>query len=442
MTASPMTEGSPSLAALLASREVVVFCGSGGVGKTSVAAAAALTAAARLGGKVLVLTIDPARRLADALGLEEFGNVARKVPLDAYAELGVEPRGELWAAMLDTKRSWDELVLRHAPDEATAYRILDNRMYHNVTSRFVQSHDYIAMERLFDVHASGEYDLIVIDTPPTRNAIDFLEAPARMAEFFGGRLLRWLTMPYRLGGGRGGRMINVASRPFYQMADRILGSQFLQDIAEFFLNFQSMYGGFVERANSVEQLLHDRRTTFAVVTTLEGAPLREAETFCHELTTRGFHLGALVLNKTLPEYLLSADGEHAAESLARDGSAIAAELAALDDPALDASALNDGALHDPVATARVLRTLADSFRNYQVVARREAELRVELGRFSSPGPEVVVSVPSFDADIADVRGLARIGEVLFAQGTGAHGAGAHGGGVVPSEHEPPGTITP
>lgn len=418
-----MTDAAPSLAALLASREVVVFCGSGGVGKTSVAAASALTAAARLGGKVLVLTIDPARRLADALGLEEFGNVARRVPLDAYAELGVEPRGELWAAMLDTKRSWDELVLRHAPDEATAYRILDNRMYHNVTSRFVQSHDYIAMERLYEVHASGEYDLIVIDTPPTRNAIDFLEAPARMAEFFGGRLLRWLTMPYRIGGGRGVRMLNVASRPFYQMADRVLGSQFLQDIAEFFLNFQSMYSGFVERAASVEQLLHDRRTTFAVVTTLEGAPLREAEIFCRELTGREFHLGALVLNKTLPDYLLSAEGEHAAEMLARDGDAIAQELAARGDAP---------PLGDATGTARVLRTLADSFRNYEVVARREAELRVELGRIVSPGPEVMVSVPSFDADIADVHGLARIGEVLFAQGTMA----------VPSESAPPGTIAP
>ena len=393
-----------SLAALLSTREVVVFCGSGGVGKTSTAAAAALTAAARLGGKVLVLTIDPAKRLADALGLEAFGNVARRVPLDAYAELGVEPRGELWAAMLDTKRSWDELVLRHAPDEATAYRILDNRMYHNVTSRFVQSHDYIAMERLYDVHASGEYDLIVIDTPPTRNAIDFLDAPARMADFFGGRLLRWLTMPYRLGGGRGGRVFNAASRPFYQMADRVLGSQFLQDIAEFFLNFQSMYGGFVERAHAVEALLHDRRTTFAVVTTLEGAPLREAETFCRELANRGFDLGALVLNKTLPEYLLSTDGEHAADVLGRESDAIAQEL----------SASGTAALADGAATARVLRTLADSFRNYEVVARREAELRTEFTRLPPPGPEVVLSVPAFPADIADARALARIGEVLFA----------------------------
>lgn len=402
-----MSEPSSSMASLLATREVIVFCGSGGVGKTSTAAAAALTAATRLGGKVLVLTIDPAKRLADALGLEAFGNVARRVPLDVYAELGVEPQGELWAAMLDTKRSWDELVLRHAPDEATAYRILDNRMYHNVTSRFVQSHDYIAMERLYDVHASGEYDLIVIDTPPTRNAIDFLEAPARMAEFFGGRLLRWLTMPYRLGGGRGGRVFNAASKPFYQMADRVLGSQFLQDISEFFLNFQSMYSGFSERAQAVEQLLHDRRTTFAVVTTLEGAPLREAELFCRELTARDLDLGALVLNKVLPDYLHSSDGDRAAEVFGRDSETMGLELAGLGIDALD----------DATANARVLRTLGDSFRRYEVVAQREAELRSELTRRSPTSPDVVVSVPAFSADITDARALVRIGEALFATGT-------------------------
>jgi len=395
------------LETLLATREVVVFCGSGGVGKTSTAAAAALAAAVHLGGKVLVLTIDPARRLADAMGLESFGNVARRVPLEQFAAAGIEPRGELWAAMLDTKRSWDELILRHAPDEATAYRILDNRMYANVTGRFVQSHDYIAMERLFDVHASGEYDLIIIDTPPTRNAIDFLDAPARMADFFGGRLLRWLTMPYRAGNGRGGRMINVASKPFYQMADRILGSQFLQDIAEFFLNFQSMYDGFVERAKSVEALMHDRRTSFAVVTTLEGAPLREAESFCAELVKRGYHLGALVLNKTLPDYLLAPAAETASAALSRDADALGAALAETGLPALA----------DASADAIVLRTLADSFRNYGVVARREAELRAELGRMApsgrEAGPEVVVRVPSLDTDISDLEGLMRIGQVLF-----------------------------
>jgi anion-transporting ArsA/GET3 family ATPase len=388
-----------SLESLLATKEIVVFCGSGGVGKTSVAAAAGVAAATRLGGKVLVLTIDPARRLADALGLEGFGNVEKQVPVEAFKAAGLEPRGELWAAMLDTKRSWDELVLRHAPDEETAYRILENRLYTNITGRFVQSHDYIAMERLFDIHTTGRYDLIVIDTPPTRNAIDFLEAPSRMSDFFGGRLLRWLTMPYRVGGRRGARVLNVASRPFYQLADRILGSQFLQDIAEFFLSFQSMYDGFVRRAEAVERLMHDRRTTFAVVTTLEGAPLREAQLFCEELIRRHFHLGALVLNKTLPDYLLSPDGARAADALCTEAGPLAEVLAGTGAPELA----------DAPRTARVLRTIGESFKNFAVVAKREAELKTELARV----PDVVVNVPNFEVDIYDVGGLARIGDCLF-----------------------------
>jgi len=390
-----------SLEALLAAKEIVVCCGSGGVGKTSVAAAAALGAATRLGGEVLVLTVDPARRLASALGLAGIGNVERLVPAEALAAAGLRPRGRLWAAMLDTKQSWDALVLRHAPDEETAYRILDNRLYHNLTARFVQSHDYIAMERLFEIHESGRFDLVVVDTPPSRNALDFLDAPRRMAEFFGGRLLRWLTAPYRVGGRRGARVLNVASRPFYQVADRILGSQFLQDIAEFFLNFQSMYDGFVERARAVERLLSDRRTTFAVVTTLEAAPLREAEVFCTELARRSFHLGALVLNKTLPGYLLDATAAAAADRCVRDAGPLGAALA---------QAGFDG-LGDPQRNARVLATVGDSFRNFAVVAAREAELRTELRRL----PECICDVPAFEADIADVAGLARITGHLFGE---------------------------
>jgi anion-transporting ArsA/GET3 family ATPase len=369
------------------------------VGKTSVAAAAALGASVRLGGKTLVLTIDPARRLATALGLDGIGNEAHRVPAELLKTAGHDPRGELWAAMLDTKQSWDDLVLRYAKDKETAYRILENRLYHNLTARFVQSHDYIAMERLFEIHASGEYDLIVIDTPPTRNAVDFLDAPARMADFFGGRLLRWLTLPYRVGGKRSARMINMASRPFYQIADRVLGSKFLEDIAEFFLNFQSMYDGFVTRAEAVERLLHDRRTTFAVVTTLEAAPLHEAEHFCAELHDRHFHLGALVLNKTLPDTLLDPAGHSAAERFCDDAGPLAEQLAALSNPALA----------DSARTARVLRTVGESFANFSVVAMREAELRAELAGV----PDVVVRVPSFAHDISDVDALAEICGALF-----------------------------
>jgi len=349
---------------------------------------------------VLVLTIDPAKRLADALGLEGIGNVERRVPDAVLRDCGLHPRGELWAAMLDTKASWDDLVLRHAPDEETAYRILDNRLYANLTSRFVQSHDYIAMERLYDLHSTGKYDLIVVDTPPSRNALDFLDAPQRMAEFFGGRLLRTLTMPYRLGGRRGARLVNFASKPFYQVADRILGTQFLQDIAEFFLNFETMYAGFVTRAHAVERLMHDRRTGFVVVTTLEGAPLREAEFFCTELTARDFHLAAMVLNRVMPDWLLDPAVATAAARLLDDADGIADALVATGDPSLA----------DPPRAARVLRTAAESFGNFEVVAAREAELRAELSRL----PEVVATVPTFTDDVHDVAGLWRISERLLA----------------------------
>src|ERR1700677_2161555 len=298
-----------SLDGLLATKEIVIACGPGGVGKTTTAAAAAVMAAVRHGSKVLVLTVDPAKRLADALGLDGLGNTEHRVPDEAFRAAGLKPRGQLWAAMLDTKESWDALIRRHAPDRQTRDEILANPLYQNISGRFVQSHDYIAMERLYEIHSESDYDLIVVDTPPTRNALDFLDAPQRMADFFSSRLLRWLIVPYR------SRLVNMATKPFYQVADRILGTQFLADISEFFILFQSMYAGFVERADAVTRLLSDRRTTFMVVSTLEATPVREAEFFSAQLTARKLHLGAVVLNKVLPDYLRDPAGAAVAERL-------------------------------------------------------------------------------------------------------------------------------
>ena len=298
---------------LLAAKDIVIACGPGGVGKTTTAAALAATAVIEQGGRVLVLTVDPARRLADALGLKGIGNDEVRIPDDVFTEAAAHPRGELWAAMLDMKQSWDDLIRTHAPDEETREQILANPLYQNISGRFVQSHDYIAMERLYEIHTEGKYDLIVVDTPPTRNALDFLDAPQRMADFFSSRLLRWLIVPYR------SRLVNLASRPFYQVADRILGTQFLADISEFFILFQSMYVGFVERAEAVTRLLSDRRTTFMVVSTLEATPVREAEFFSAELTKRQLNLGAIVLNKVLPEYLPRPQGGQAGPLHGRPG---------------------------------------------------------------------------------------------------------------------------
>jgi anion-transporting ArsA/GET3 family ATPase len=386
--AAPGTSVEP----LLAAKEIVICCGSGGVGKTTIAAAAAAMAAAHLGGKVLVITVDPARRLANALGLEQFGNVETQVPLALFADAGVEPRGELWAAMLDTRRSWDELVRSHAPDAATRDAILANPLYENITVRFVQSHDYIAMERLYEIHASGRYDLIVVDTPPTRNAIDFLEAPDRMADFFSSRLLRWLTVPAR------SRVFTMASKPFYMVADRILGSQFLQDIAEFFLLFQTMYDGFVDRARAVTRTLSDKRTSFVVVSTLEAAPVREAEFFIEALRDRRFPLGAVVLNKVLPDWFGDRAAATAAQRLCSDAG-----------PLADTVAKEAGLDVDPARLARVLSEVGESFRNFAVVASREAEQRAEL----AGDADAVATVPYADHDITDLPGLLELGEALW-----------------------------
>ena len=400
-----ITSKSGSIDGLLAAKEIVIACGPGGVGKTTTAAAAAVMAAVQQGGKVLVLTVDPAKRLADALGLEGIGNAERRVPDEVFRASGLRSRGELWVAMLDTKESWDDLIRRHAPDHQTRDEILANPLYQNISGRFVQSHDYIAMERLYEIHSEGDYDLIVVDTPPTRNALDFLDAPQRLADFFSSRLLRWLIVPYR------SKLVNAATKPFYQIADRILGTQFLADISEFFILFQSMYDGFVERAEAVGRLLSDRRTTFMVVSTLEAVPLREAEFFARELTDRHLHLGAIVLNKVLPGYLRDPGAAAVAETLKERAPELASELAS-SAPGSDPGSPGDGpggVLGDEDNLRRVLTEVAESFLNFRLVAIREGEERAHL----ATAPEVLATVPFFDTDIYDLAGLARLGEQIW-----------------------------
>ena len=380
---------------LLSAKEVVVACGPG---KTTISASLAATAAARLGGRVLVLTVDPARRLADALGVGGLGNVARRVPDEAFADAGARPKGELYAAMLDMSESWDALVRRHAPDPRTANEILANPLYRNITRRFAQGHDYIAMERLYELHEEGEYDLMVVDTPPSLNALDLLDAPGRMAEFFSSRLLRWLIVPYR------SRFVNFASRPFYQIADRILGSQFLEDLAGFFILFQTMRDGFVARAEAVNRLLRDVRTTFVVVTTLEAVPAMEAEQLIGSLRDRRLHLGLLVCNKVLPGSFSDPPVGRTAELLGQRADELAKSLAGR----LPVDRATSGR---PTAemVGRVLDEVARSFANFRLVATREAELLTEL----SATHEVTATVPYHPGHVTDLRGLLDVGAKIW-----------------------------
>jgi anion-transporting ArsA/GET3 family ATPase len=373
----------------------VVACGPGGVGKTTAAAALAATAAVRIGGRVLVVTVDPARRLADALGVGGLGNAATRVPPEAFAAAGVTPKGELYAAMLDMSESWDALVRRHAPDRQTAAQILANPMYQNITRRFAQGHDYIAMERLYELHEEGDYDLVVVDTPPSRNALDLLDAPTRMAEFFSSRLLRWLTVPYR------SRLVNLASRPFYQVADRILGSQLLQDLADFFILFQTMRDGFVDRADAVNRLLHDTRTTFLLVTTLEAVPAREAEEMMEALRDRRLHLGLLVCNKVLPSSLTDPAVARVADRLASTAAEIGGDVAAGLPKGSQASS--------PELVSRVLAEIAQSFANFRMVATREADLLADI----SAAHDVTATVGYLPGSVTDLSGLLGLGAAIW-----------------------------
>jgi anion-transporting ArsA/GET3 family ATPase len=274
----------------LDSASLVVVCGSGGVGKTTISAALGVRAALRDGKKVLVLTVDPARRLADALGLVEIGNKVVQVDLGDTA-------GELHIGMIDTKASWDDLVVRVAPSPDVAAKVTGNSLYRNLTERFVHSHDYIAMERLFDAHERGGYDLVVVDTPPSRNAIDVLDAPQRMLDFFGSKLLKFLTVPTR------SIVSTIAAKPFFLVANRILGAGFLGEVTNFFTLFRTMETGFVERNKRVMEVLRSNATSFVVVTTLENGPLHEARFLLGALRERNFGIGAVVANRAIDPHV-------------------------------------------------------------------------------------------------------------------------------------------
>jgi anion-transporting ArsA/GET3 family ATPase len=387
---------SSQLLSLLDSSKLLVVCGSGGVGKTTMSAALGALAAAHLHKKVLVLTVDPARRLADALGLQAIGNAVVQVDAKAFNEAGVVPQGQLFAAMIDTKASWDDLIHRHAPTPAIAQRVLANALYTNLTERFVHSHDYIAMERLYDVYQSGAYDLVVVDTPPSRNALDVLDAPKRMRDFFDSRLLQLLTTPAQ------SRVVSLMSKPFFQVADRILGARFLSSITEFFTLFRTMEKGFVERANKVESVLRNTDTKFAVVTTLEVAPAFEAEYLLAELQSRSFSLAALIANRVLPFDI----AQQTSAALANDRSLVGPET-------LQAAAASAG-LPAPSAEQckRVLDTLWRAAQDVVAASVVEQSRLDKLSHSCSKSGANVLTAQYVSGEITDMKGIVALGESL------------------------------
>ena len=359
--------------------QIIVCCGSGGVGKTTTSAALALRAA-ELGRKVVVLTIDPARRLAQSMGIEKLDNTPRPVPGIASAN----GEGSLDAMMLDMKRTFDEVVIAQAtPEKAKA--ILENPFYIALSSSFAGTQEYMAMEKLGQLHrasrAEGTYDLIVVDTPPSRSALDFLDAPERLSSFLDGRFIRLLLAPAK----GPAKMMSAGFGLVVSALNKIIGAQVLSDLKMFVTAFDTLFGGFRQRAENTFKLLQHEGTAFLVVAAPEPDALREAAYFVERLTGDDMPLAGLVVNRAspFPEGELSADeAMSAAAKLRKQGTG---EL-----------------------SAGLLRLHADRSR----IVEREAQLR---SRFAAAHPAVPTTVvPALASDVHDLDGLRRIGDLLAA----------------------------
>jgi anion-transporting ArsA/GET3 family ATPase len=374
----------------LGSLEVVICCGSGGVGKTTISAALGMAIAAAEDKRVLVLTVDPARRLATALGIKGIGAEPVRIPKARLRRAGITVTGDLEAAMLDMKQAWDRMIERYSPDRATAQRILRNPLYQRITDSFVGSHEYAAIEALYELHDAGEYDCIVVDTPPSRNALDFLEAPSRLTDYVGSRLLSLLSGgPSRLGF----RAMNLAAAPFLRLADRLLGAEVLAEVSDFVRQLQLLYDGIQGRARSVYRLLRSPKTGFVVVTTLEQGPFGEAEFFCTKLREFKMPLRAMVVNRVLPDVFRDPAGVAAATTLVED-SKVAAWLSS--------------ELHIRVS-ADTARFVGKAFLTRATLAQREVRQLAKLGRI---GDVPIVRLPLFSEEVSELEGLVRIAKAL------------------------------
>lgn len=382
---TPETTGKPAaldMAAILAdtANRVVVCCGAGGVGKTTTAAAMALRAA-EYGRTVVVLTIDPARRLAQALGIDDLGNSPQRVPLAP----GVP--GELYAMMLDMRRTFDEMVVQYSgPERAEA--ILSNQFYQTVATSLSGTQEYMAMEKLGQLLAEDRWDLVVVDTPPSRNALDFLDAPKRLGSFMDSRLWKLL-----LGPGRGiGKLVAGALGLAMKALSTVLGSQMLSDAANFVQSLDATFGGFREKADRTYDLLKRRGTQFVVVSAAEPDALREASFFVDRLAGEHMPLAGLVLNRTHP-MLCELPIERAIDGIETLQQA-------------PSESVSDGA--KALATA-ALRIHAER----GATAKREVRL---LSRFTRANPRVpIVGVPSLPFDVSDLEALGAIADQLTAK---------------------------
>jgi anion-transporting ArsA/GET3 family ATPase len=378
---------------VVADHRIVVSAGSGGVGKTTVAASLALWGSLQ-GRRTVVLTIDPAKRLATSLGLETLGSVPREIPAAVFQAQGLAPVGLLSAMMLDQKGAWDALVERHAPPEARA-RILKNPFYQHLSQTFAGSQEYMAIEQLCLLAESGDYDLIVVDTPPTRHALDFLEAPQRLGDFLDKSVIKWFVRPYFNAGWSALRAVNRSVGFLLRRIEQATGVSALAEISDFFTSMSGLFDNFQARIDKAYEVLRGSGTAFVVVSSPEEQVLEDAEYLSTKMGELRMPLKGVVLNRVHHEFRPSRRGRRGGEV----GPEEVHELAAVVERALG-------------GRAGEAAELAANFADYQALARGES-LRIEQFRAGLPRGVPVVSVPNFARDVHDLAALAAMHAHLF-----------------------------
>lgn len=370
-------KSSTNLENLLKEKKVLICCGSGGVGKTTTSAALALSAASR-GMKTLVLTIDPAKRLANSLGIQSIDYQEKEIPNKTFQSIGLKVEAPLYAMMLDTKRTFDSIIQKYASSPEQAQAVLDNKLYQHLSNMIAGSQEYMAMEKLYEIIQERDYDLIVLDTPPSRHALDFLDAPQKMSSMIGDSVMKWFLKPSLFVSRAGFNLLDKSMRRVFKSFDKVAGFEFLQDLSTMLVTTSGMLKGFQERADKVQDLLHNPQTSFLLIASPQPIPLLEADFFFKKIKENKLPFAGFLFNRVqfIPE-----DGEELPKSLSTETREEVNEV------------------------ERLFKKLSK---------RDQRELKKFKNRVGMASKDYLFqTIPQLDHDVHDLKGLHQLGKLLF-----------------------------
>lgn len=366
---------------LIEKKRLIICCGSGGVGKTTMAAALALKATL-MGKTVVVLTIDPARRLANSLGLKNLGNEEKEIPFSEFEKANLKPKGKMFALMMDTKRTFDKIIEKYAPSEESKQAIFNNTLYQHLSGMIAGSQEYMAMEKVYELYQNDKFDLIVLDTPPTQHALDFLDAPQKMTQAVSDSILKWFLKPSLFLGRASLKFIEKSTRTIFKTFDHVMGFDFMQDLSAMLISTAGLLEGFKERAQEVSDLLHQPKTAFLLVTAPQGMVVPEALFFHEKIKEYKLPFAGFIVNRVYPSLNFKSNKEELKKKMRK------ADL-----------------------TAKEVETLSDILEKYQCLVDQDQE-HLDLLEERLKKKESITLIPYLDSDVHDLAGLAKIGEYL------------------------------